>query len=565
MRPVLSNEDNLLTGPTSLRSRSNALSISPHVARAAGIIGFGDTSPSASIGCASAMGSLLTCLSRSSDLDTVLCTHPMLRSAVERSHPLNRVIPITLMLSDLDAHGPASWTELSEQWHGFLSLRAAEPFLRTAPALCVLHTVSYPQMLLNWALSSLMLGASAHDGIVCSSRALQRAVKKMLAYVTDSFGRSFSGMHSCTPELALIPLPVDTEAYHPRRSPELRQRLGLSDTDVIILCAGRYAVGNKADLGPLLLAFAKLVTHCKDNVRLLLAGADPHNTSRFYLRLSEELGIRPQCSFLVDLTAEEMRELYSCADIFVSLADNVQESFGLTVAEAMSSGLPCVVSDWSGYRDLVIEGETGFLVPTAWMDCYDDLEHTAWLCGWEYDHMAIGQSIAVDTESLQQALLTLLRQPDLRHTMGEQARKRASALLSMPIVGKMYDELRKELCMRSAGASNTARGIQIGSRYSHLFAHFATHELSADSRLRANPAALPLNTPALIRQPYPELTSVVLRNDLLQHCWRAVAECPVRTVGQVEQLCLASLDCTRSTVRRHLMWLLKYGYIQTIY
>ena len=62
--------------------------------------------------------------------------------------------------------------------------------------------------------------------------------------------------------------------------------------------------------------------------------------------------------------------LYSGADIFVSPGDNIQETFGLAVAEALAYGLPPVVSDWDGYRDLVTDGETGFLVrsvfPTDW-------------------------------------------------------------------------------------------------------------------------------------------------------------------------------------------------------
>src|SRR3546814_3034291 len=55
---------------------------------------------------------------------------------------------------------------------------------------------------------------------------------------------------------------------------------------------------------------------------------------------------------------------WAAADVFVSLSDNIQESFGITPVEAMAAGLPCIVSDWDGYRDTVVDGETGILVPT---------------------------------------------------------------------------------------------------------------------------------------------------------------------------------------------------------
>src|SRR5258708_11547844 len=40
--------------------------------------------------------------------------------------------------------------------------------------------------------------------------------------------------------------------------------------------------------------------------------------------------------------------------------------------EAMAAGVPQVVSDWSGYRDIVVHGETGFRVQTYWASCDDD-------------------------------------------------------------------------------------------------------------------------------------------------------------------------------------------------
>ena len=55
------------------------------------------------------------------------------------------------------------------------------------------------------------------------------------------------------------------------------------------------------------------------------------------------------------------------ADLFVSLADNPQETFGITPLEAMAAELPCLVSDWDGYRDTVTN-DVGCRIPTRMVD-----------------------------------------------------------------------------------------------------------------------------------------------------------------------------------------------------
>ena len=60
-----------------------------------------------------------------------------------------------------------------------------------------------------------------------------------------------------------------------------------------------------------------------------------------------------------------IHEYYQLTDIYVSLTDNISESFGLTVVEAMACGLPVIISDCAGYQSLNIQdGEDGFVVPT---------------------------------------------------------------------------------------------------------------------------------------------------------------------------------------------------------
>jgi len=74
----------------------------------------------------------------------------------------------------------------------------------------------------------------------------------------------------------------------------------------------------------------------------------------------------------------------------------VCESFGLTLIEAHASGLHAVVSDWNGYRDLVEDGQTGFLVPTRWTDCVVGDASIAGLVVPAWNLLAQAQAVQVD-------------------------------------------------------------------------------------------------------------------------------------------------------------------------
>ena len=55
---------------------------------------------------------------------------------------------------------------------------------------------------------------------------------------------------------------------------------------------------------------------------------------------------------ILDLEDQARTNLYHAADVFLTLSDNLQETFGLTVIEAMTAGLPVVANDWNGYKSL---------------------------------------------------------------------------------------------------------------------------------------------------------------------------------------------------------------------
>jgi glycosyltransferase involved in cell wall biosynthesis len=67
----------------------------------------------------------------------------------------------------------------------------------------------------------------------------------------------------------------------------------------------------------------------------------------------------PEAEFTGFLVGEPLQEAYASADIFVFPSKT--DTFGNAVLEAMSSGLPVVVTNILGPKDFVIHGETGFI------------------------------------------------------------------------------------------------------------------------------------------------------------------------------------------------------------
>jgi hypothetical protein len=117
----------------------------------------------------------------------------------------------------------------------------------------------------------------------------------------------------------------------------------------------------------------------------------------------------------------------------VSIADNPQETFGLTLLEAQAAGLPVIASDYDGYRDLVAHGATGLLVPTLGPEPAQEEDFVDQLAPLLFDnqyHLLLAQRTAVDAPALAEALRTLLTDLGLRTRMGAAGRGRIAAASS---------------------------------------------------------------------------------------------------------------------------------------
>jgi hypothetical protein len=157
--------------------------------------------------------------------------------------------------------------------------------------------------------------------------------------------------------------------------------------------------------------------------------------------LIHKLEIEDRVLIISDYDTLHLPLYYGMADVFVSPSDNIQETFGLNVIEAMASGLPVVVSDWDGYKDTVADGSTGFLIPTYWADC-----GFSWC-----QRFQMAQSVAVDMDRLIQSMQALLENKELRKSMGKAGRQRVESKFSWEKVIKHYDDLFCEVASGKRG------------------------------------------------------------------------------------------------------------------
>lgn len=143
-------------------------------------------------------------------------------------------------------------------------------------------------------------------------------------------------------------------------------------------------------------------------------------------------------------------EIWYAADVFTSLVDNIQETFGLTPVEAMAAGLPVVVTDWDGYRDTVEEGVQGFLIPTTMPRANaigQELARRFFQKIDNYDHYIANaaNSVAVDIEATTARYLALVEDAALRTRMGQAGRVRAETVYDWKHIMQRYQSLWAEL------------------------------------------------------------------------------------------------------------------------
>jgi glycosyltransferase involved in cell wall biosynthesis len=197
--------------------------------------------------------------------------------------------------------------------------------------------------------------------------------------------------------IAVAPCGFDPGELWPMPRDEARAQLGLAPGRFTVLQLGRIVPRKGVDT--VIQAAALLRNQHRVDAQLLVVGGDMQPGGRdgpemARLRaLTHKLGIAEHVQFAGQQPRDRLRLYYGAADVFVTTP--WYEPFGITPVEAMACSRPVIGSEVGGIKSTVVDGRTGFLVPSR------------------------------DPQATAERLASLHRDPLLAHSMGEAGLKRA--------------------------------------------------------------------------------------------------------------------------------------------
>jgi len=250
------------------------------------------------------------------------------------------------------------------------------------------------------------------------------------------------------------------------------------------------------------IALERAAQQTKTKIHLVQAGwiEDPREESDF--KNSAQIFCPSVNTIFLDGRKPEIRvNIWSAADIFISLSDNIQETFGLTPIEAMANGLPAIVSDWNGYKESVRHEIDGFRIPTLIPppeSCLDlALNYLDGSLNWPTYMGHTSLTTAVDIDACSGALCKLIADSELRKRMGENGRQRVKEIYDWKVVIAAYEQLWRELAEIRVSAPESAplkAGIPpypLGDDPFRVLSHYSTRTLSDDMMLSLGAIATP--------------------------------------------------------------------------
>jgi glycosyltransferase involved in cell wall biosynthesis len=226
--------------------------------------------------------------------------------------------------------------------------------------LSVLLKTFSPGTLMVWGVRASNLNLSQYDWV---NRISDMIEAKLARYADLIIVNSYAGFRDAqskgfpAKKMLVIPNGIDTYRFRPDRESRHRTRT------LWHVPADRILIGSVARLDPMkdhptFLKAAALLVHERKDVCFACVGDGPAEYSQKLVTLGKELGLEEQLIWTGEI--EDTSAIYNALDILTS-SSSFGEGFSNVIGEAMSCGVPCVVTDCGDAALLV--GEAGIVVP----------------------------------------------------------------------------------------------------------------------------------------------------------------------------------------------------------
>jgi len=440
------------------------------------------------------------------------------------------------------------------------------------PSHGITHALSPVDMVIPTGLR-ILIESEEYDCITCSSVAGKKALEGIFSQFSDYLAHHLKTRVTYRGKLGLIPLAIDTNYYYPRDKTQAKKHFNLPLDNTVFLCLGRFSISVKMDIFPLIYHFSeKILTSGKKAILIFAGGQDfaeetlPQTITKTIEIIAKKLDCSQYIRVYHNLKKEDKALLYSAADVFVSPSDSVQETFGITILEAMASGLPVIASDWNGYRETIKHGKTGFLVPTYWTDSIEHTSQFSRLYGHRLTHLLLSQSVCVDINVFIKYMEDLYDNPDLRREMGNNARASVTNNYDWSCIIPKYEELWEELleiAEKKQGVEQPILRHGLSSLdFLSIFRHYPSTMIREDDLLKITPMGYEFMNHTIDIYPLEVMDVYSVWSELNVLILNTCCHDDIITVADVIKKVSLQIAVPNNVIFHYLMRLVKYGILE---
>jgi glycosyltransferase involved in cell wall biosynthesis len=330
------------------------------------------------------------------------------------------------------------------------------------------------------------------DALICTSNSVKDNVVKLIESQYEVLQKRIGASKLTLPQLPVIPLGIHCSDFEMsiEEKLNLRKELYVNDRTIVVLYLGRLSFHAKAN--PFAMYQALEIASKQTNKNILLIECGWHANQAIANAFEEARRLlcpSVQYKFLDGRNEKNRKLSWASADIFCSLSDNIQETFGITPIEAMASGLPVIVSDWDGYKETIRDGIDGFRIPTLMpsQGLGIDIALRYRLNFDSYD-MYCGHAsslVSVDIEKTVDCFIKLFNSNELRNQMGNSGKRRAKEFYDWKEIIVKYEELwayLKEIRLQNSVVKSKIDVNSLTTRDPfRMFSEYPTNQLTKDT------------------------------------------------------------------------------------